>query len=263
MPDFHDTAPVTSSSAADPEVATQRLADRPRSLAHGLVELLEAQFRSGQLAPETKLPTESALMRTYGVSRTVVREALSSLQASGWVKTRHGVGSFVQAQSLAPVFALNTQQRDALHEVIATLELRVAVESEAAALAAQRRTTKQLQALHAALVLLQDALAKGVDSAAQDYVFHLELSRATHNPRFVDLLATLGVNGIPRARLSAVDGPGEAQRAYLQRVQAEHESIYQAVADQDPEAARAAMRTHLVNSRERRRRALEQGTGEL
>ncbi len=258
MPELLDTASAPSPSAADPQAA-QRLTDRPRSLAHGLVELLEAQFRAGQIAAETKLPTESALMKTYGVSRTVVREALSSLQASGWVKTRHGVGSFVQAQSLAPVFALNTQQRDTLHEVIATLELRVAVESEAAALAAQRRTAPQLQALHAALVQLQDALARGVDSAAQDYAFHLELSRATHNPRFVDLLATLGVNGIPRARLSGVDAPPE----YLQRVQAEHESIYQAVADQDPEAARAAMRTHLVNSRERRRRALEQGSGEL
>lgn len=260
MPELHDTASVTSPSAAAPQ-AVQRLTDRPRSLAHGLVELLEAQFRAGQIAPETKLPTESALMQTYGVSRTVVREALSSLQASGWVKTRHGVGSFVQAQSRTPVFALSTQQRDTLHEVIATLELRVAVESEAAALAAQRRTEPQLQALRAALVQFQAALAQGIDSAAQDYAFHLELARATHNPRFVDLLATLGVNGIPRARLSDADVPGTTQRGYLQRVQAEHESIYQAVADQDPEAARAAMRTHLVNSRERRRRALEQAAG--
>ncbi len=260
MPDLHDTASVTPSAAAGSQAA-QRLTDRPRSLAHGLVELLEEQFRTGQFAPETRLPTESALMKTYGVSRTVVREALSSLQASGWVKTRHGVGSFVQAQSLAPVFALNTQQRDTLHEVIATLELRVAVESEAAALAAQRRTQPQLQALRTALVQFQQALAQGVDSAAQDYAFHLELARATHNPRFVDLLATLGVNGIPRARLSGADAPETTQREYLQRVQAEHESIVQAVADQDPEAARAAMRTHLVNSRERRRRALEQAQG--
>ncbi|MNH28520.1 FCD domain protein [compost metagenome] len=73
----------------------------------------------------------------------------------------------------------------------------------------------------------------------------------------MDLLATLGLNGIPRARMSGTDVPGAAQREYLQRVQAEHESIYQAIADQDSEAARAAMRTHLVNSRERRRRALE------
>ena len=73
---------------------------RPRSLALGLVEAIEERIRDGRLAPGAKLPTESAVMAEFGVSRTVVREAISKLQASGRVSTRHGVGSFVVAAGL-------------------------------------------------------------------------------------------------------------------------------------------------------------------
>ena len=62
---------------------------------------------------------------------------------------------------------------------------------------------------------------------------------------------------IPRARLNTARVAGEGRREYLQRVNTEHESIVNAIANQDPEAARAAMRTHLANSRERLRRAQE------
>jgi DNA-binding FadR family transcriptional regulator len=68
-------------------------------------------------------------------------------------------------------------------------------------------------------------------------------------------LTTLGTKIIPRARLDPADALDDERRAYLRRVHAEHESIFDAIANQDPDAARAAMRTHLANSRERRRRA--------
>jgi hypothetical protein len=68
---------------------------RSRSLAHELVEGIGAQIQGQALKPGDKLPTESAIMQAYGVSRTVVREALSRLQAGGLVETRHGIGTFV------------------------------------------------------------------------------------------------------------------------------------------------------------------------
>jgi DNA-binding FadR family transcriptional regulator len=70
-------------------------------------------------------------------------------------------------------------------------------------------------------------------------------------------MATLGAMIIPRARLDPAAKPDEERQAYLRRVNAEHESILDAIANQDVEAARAAMRTHLANSRERRRRAAQ------
>ena len=105
------------------------------------------------------------------------------------------------------------------------------------------------------------AVDAGRDSVAADFRFHGEIARATQNAHFAGLLTTLGSKIIPRARLDAADTLDDEWRAYLRRVHAEHESIYDAIANQDPEAARAAMRTHLANSRERRRRAAGQGVG--
>ena len=68
-------------------------------------------------------------------------------------------------------------------------------------------------------------------------------------------VSSLGTGVIPRARLAGETPPSPERLDYLKRVNAEHESIVDAIARQDPEAARAAMRTHLANSRERRRRA--------
>ena len=78
---------------------------RPRTLALELVESLGDRIRNGQFAPGDKLPTESAIMAEFAVSRTVVREAISRLQAAGLVETRHGIGTFVLELGDAPAFA--------------------------------------------------------------------------------------------------------------------------------------------------------------
>src|SRR3954471_13829515 len=66
-----------------------------RNLAQGVVEELSGRIRQKEFKPGDKLPPESAIMEAYGVSRTVIREAISQLQASGLVQTRHGIGTFV------------------------------------------------------------------------------------------------------------------------------------------------------------------------
>ena len=110
---------------------------KPRSLALDVVERLTANIRSGQLAAGHKLPTEAELMAGLGVSRTVVREAISRLQAAALVETRHGVGTFVLANNDSPPFKVSPEQLGTLREVIALLELRIGLETEAAALAAR------------------------------------------------------------------------------------------------------------------------------
>ena len=83
-------------------------------------------------------------MERFGVSRTVVREALSRLQAGGLVETRHGVGTFVRLPDDSPPFRVSPDQLGTLREVIALLEFRISVETEAAALAAARRQSETL-----------------------------------------------------------------------------------------------------------------------
>ena len=268
--------PATDPTKPAPATARRR----PRKLALALVDGLGDRIRDGRLRPGDRLPTESTVMQEFGVSRTVVREAISRLQASGLVRTRHGVGSFVEdlgpAAGDAAGFRIGPAQVATLRDVVALLELRIGVETEAAGLAAQRRSAQHLADLRQALDAMHAAIEAGESAVAADFQFHLEISRATQNPHFSQLMAALGMSVIPRARLEAADTLADApantpantpaappavaaeRLAYLRRVQVEHESIFDAIAAQDADGARAAMRTHLANSRERRRRAAAQ-----
>ncbi len=232
-------------------------ARRPRTLALGLVDALGDRIRDGRLNAGDKLPTEAEVMAEFGVSRTVVREAISKLQAAGMVETRHGIGTFVVGAGDASAFRIEPQQLATLRDVVAVLELRIGVETEAAGLAAQRRTAANLAAMRAALAAFAAAVEEGRDAVAANLQLHSEIARATQNEHFAGLMATLGAQIIPRARLEASGVIDPQRQAYLRRVNAEHESIVDAIAAKDADAARAAMRTHLANSRERRRRAVE------
>jgi DNA-binding FadR family transcriptional regulator len=241
-------------AGADPVVST-RAPRKPRKLALELVEELGDRIREGRLATGDKLPTEAAIMAEFEVSRTVVREAISRLQAAGLVETRHGIGTFVSGVGEAPGFRIAPEQYNTLRDVIAVLELRIGIETEAAALAAMRRSDANLAQMRLALDAVAQAVEQGRDAVAADFQFHLEIARSTQNSHYVELMGSLGSGIIPRARLAVVDDLDEERRAYLRRVNVEHESIYDAIAAQDPDGARAAMRTHLANSRERRRRS--------
>ena len=228
---------------------------RPRTLAHELVDSLERRIRAGGLPAGAKLPTEAAFMAEFQVSRTVVREAISRLQAAGLVETRHGVGTFVAGPCDDPSFRIGASQLATVQDVIAMLELRIGVEVEAAGLAAQRRSPENLARMRTALDDFTAAVEAGRDAVSADFAFHLEIMRATQNPHFAQLLQTLGPSIIPRARLDAPAEVDEERQNYLRRVNTEHESVLDAIARQDLEGARAALRTHLANSRERRRRS--------
>jgi len=251
-PSISDAAADAAASASFVGVGRQR----PRGLAHGLVEDLGEKIRSQALRPGDKLPTESAIMKSFGVSRTVVREALSKLQAAGLVETHHGVGTFVLQPRAAGMFRLDSADIATSVDVLAVLELRISLETESAGLAATRRTEEHLLAMRQALDDFERNVAVAGDTVAPDFRFHLQIAQATGNPYFADIMSHLGTTIIPRTRITAIrnyDRRGE----YLSRVNREHEEIYAAIARRDPESARAAMRIHLTNSRERLRVAQE------
>ncbi len=231
---------------------TAAVAKRAPSLADRLVGELAAGMRSGDLRPGDKLPTEAQVVQRYGVSRTVVREALSRLQAAGLVETRHGVGTFVTARRERGL-AADAAEIAAVIDVMALLELRIGVESEAAALAARRRTGAQLAAMTAALTHFESALARGADTVAPDWRFHTLVAEAAGNRYFSSLMGSFGPKAIPRASLKLPGLGADELRAYLAAVNREHHDIYAAIARGDPDGARAAMRNHIGNGRERLR----------
>jgi DNA-binding FadR family transcriptional regulator len=140
---------------------------------------------------------------------------------------------------------------------MAVLELRISLETESAGLAAQRRSDEQLQEMRAALDAFEANVGGAGDAVSPDFRFHLAIANATGNRYFADIMGHLGSTLIPRTRINSPRVAQEDLEQYLRRVNREHEEIYQAIARQDPESARAAMRIHLTNSRERLRRAQE------
>jgi GntR family transcriptional repressor for pyruvate dehydrogenase complex len=226
-----------------------------RNLAQGVVAYISEAIQSGSLHPGDKLPTESEIMRIQGVSRTVVREAMSHLQAAGLVETRHGIGTFVLEPAASSALGLDPATVVTMRDVLAILELRISLETEAAALAASRRTGAQLQQLRETLDGFLAAARSGQETVAWDMQFHLTIAKASSNRYFHDILSHLGTNIIPRARINSAKLTQDDPSNYMDRVSREHEDIFNAIFRQDPESARAAMRTHLGNSRERLRQA--------
>lgn len=227
-----------------------------QNLTRSLVDALSQSIHSSAIRPGDKLPSESIIMAQYGVSRTVVREAITSLRAAGLVETRHGVGSFVRAVPACFEFRIDEAAILTLSDVLAMLELRITIETEAAAFAAARRTDAQIEKMRRALDAFRANIKSGEMAIEPDFQFHLQIANSTGNRYFVQIMTDLGTQSIPRNRLDPHQTP-EDRAEYLKVVNDEHERIFDAIVRRDPEDSRAAMRTHLVSSRERLRRAHE------
>jgi len=100
----------------------------------------------------------------------------------------------------------------------------------------------------------RERLGNGGETITPDFEFHHAIARASGNPYFSDILNSLGASMIPRSRLPTNERQPE-EVEYLVRISNEHEDTYNAIVRRDSEAARAALRNHLGNSRERMRRA--------
>ena len=221
-----------------------------------VVAALRREIEGGLRAPGDRLPTEPELIARFGVSRTVVREAVAELRADGLVDSRHGVGVFVRAPRPAREgLSLLTGSAARISDIIETLELRAAVEIEAAGLAARRASPAQEAEIEAALADFAAAMRAGEPTEAADFAFHRAVARAANNARFEEFLAYLGERTIPRAKLREAGGAAPTRDA---QIVAEHEAVARAVAARDVAGARAAMRAHLLGSLERYR-ALARG----
>lgn len=227
------------------------------ALATRIVRELREKILSGDMKPGDRMPSEQGLMDTYSVSRAVVREAISSLKAEGLMTTQQGVGAFVLQPRSAEGFQVQQADLSTVGEVLNMLELRISVETEAAALAARRRTAAQLAGIGAAYGWMEKSIADGSDAVEPDFQFHLRIAQATGNRFFSEFFGYLGVMLIPRARVNTMGQTDEQRRAYLSRANVEHEEIYSAIEARDAEAARAAMRLHLTKSRDRLRASQE------
>lgn len=246
--------------------ASSTLTGRPPSLSQRVVEALSDRIATGQLKPNERVPTEPALMQEFGVSRSVVREAISRLQAAGLLRTQQGVGSFVLAPKVSnPLLPEAAPAELKVQQKLAMLELRLSLEPEAAALAAQRRTAEQLSAMERALKDFDTQRKTGEATAEADFRFHELLAQATGNEYFVHVLHSLSSATIPRntaaprklrnAQAARFGEPSPELHSGKDITAREHHAVLEAIRRGDAAAARAAMFLHLNNSRERMKNA--------
>lgn len=210
---------------------------------------LGAQIRAGTLPPGFQLPSENELGQQFGVSRTVVREAIARLKSDGVIETRQGARAFVAEPSRASSLRLDPDIAQSVSSVLQIVELRKGIEAEAAALAAERRGEAELSAIRAALKRVAEDVRAGGDGVEADIAFHRAISAATHNPYFtatLDYLQRFLHDAVSLTRAN------EARRAdFMREVDAEHEAIVEAIAKGDSAAARQAVLAHVHNAARR------------
>ena len=221
-----------------------------RNLTEELTATLAERIRSGELTPSEKLPTEQEMIAAFGVSRTVVREAIAALRAEGLVESRQGAGVFVVGDKRRRPFRIEADGAATVEGVLGIMELRRSVEIEAAGLAAERRTEADLKAIHRAVEAFDAAIASG-DAVAADFQFHKAICEATGNPYFASFLEFLGYHIIPRQTVRVQVSSPEEMTRYLQKVAREHHQIVTAIEARDGTAARRAMGRHLTRGRDR------------
>lgn len=223
------------------------------TLADRVTELLSGQIRKGIYPVNARLPTEKFMTEQFGVSRTVIREAISRLKSEGLVESRQGSGTVVLDPASAEVFRLGSRSgrdnTDPALGVVRILELRRGIEAEMAALAAVRRSDGQMTEIREALQAIDRAVAAGGDGVEEDLAFHIAVSRATGNPHYTELLGMLTRSLRDAIRLTRGN---ESRRSDLTaQVRMEHAEICAAIEAQDAPRAREAAFLHMRNTEER------------
>jgi GntR family transcriptional repressor for pyruvate dehydrogenase complex len=206
-----------------------------------LQDIAMNRFDDGQ-----KLPSEAALCDRFGVSRPVLREALTRLKAEGLIVARQGSGSFVRRPrniTLQAGASMNAA------DIIRSLEFRLAVEAEATYLAAKRRSERDILNIAAAAEEFDRITSASEVGINSDFRFHLSIAIASRNDLFVSSLwkihRTIG------HELTLINLSARKSTARRNEVKDEHARIWAAIRDGDAMVAAETARRHIEIALER------------
>ncbi len=208
-----------------------------------IAEQIEKRILEGELRSGDRLPTEHTLAEQFHVSRTAVREAMKILSQKGLVDMRPGRGTIViDGSNEAMQDSIGLVMKLKLGEVGGSdslVEVRTILETEIAALAAARATEKEIAAMREAVKMMDESLDNAAAFIAADNNFHQALAQATQNALILILVNSI-VNLLSEQRKQIFNVEGGPQRG-----QFHHRRILESIIQRDPEAARAAMRSHM------------------
>jgi GntR family transcriptional repressor for pyruvate dehydrogenase complex len=222
---------------------------KPTRLPDQIASILMNEMEKGVLKPNEMLPTEAELSKKFGVSRAVVREALSQLKYEGLLAPHQGKGVTVVGAKGRRFFHLEELSKQSHQELIQFFELRAILESAAAAKAAERRSKVDLASLRACVNEMSQAVDDDKIGSQPDLAFHKGIAEAAGNVHLKNLMQFLNdklLLTIEKARNNTRLKPGLSNE-----VQKEHEAIFKAIEAKDPEGARIASLAHLANAAKR------------
>lgn len=217
---------------------------RELTLSNRVTGEIEALIVQNRLQPGDRLLAERELARQFGVSRTVIREAVRALTAKGLLEVHAGSGTIVRAptaQNVSQSMTLYLRGSQSQRDFGKVLEVRSLLEVEIAGLAAERRTSKDIEAM-TTILQRTDQVVTREKFVSWDMEFHLLLAQATHNELFTLLLDSVA-EAMRQLREVAFDITGAPSRAYKY-----HSAILEQVKAGDRKGARQAMREHLAEA---------------
>ncbi len=214
-----------------------------------VAEHLTSEIRKNRLKSGEKLPPEAELCKHYGVSRTVIREALARLKHDGLLESRQGSGIIVASWKKRRSFRLDWLDLQDPYNINFLYELRVFIGVEAASLAAIRHKRADIERLNALMEDMAQAIKKGEDGAIPHRAFHKLIVEASYNPYFIEFESFIqdrlwDVMQQARKRTQTTEG-------LAPKVHKEHSLVVEAIASGSPELAREAALNHLLNAAKR------------
>lgn len=211
---------------------------RRNRLAAQTAEILLERIRAGEWQLGHKLPGEATLALEVGVGRSTLREAIRELAGKGVLDSRQGSGVFVVSTDTTEDWDVVLQRVT----IASVIEARVAIEAEAAALAAHRRTPSDLRAIRRAFVRRSGANFSVEEFVDADMALHREVVAAAHN----DVMLELFDGFVPRVRLAMIEMLKLRPIEDPQEDESAHSDLVEAIANRDPIAAARSSRTHLT-----------------
>jgi len=217
-----------------------------RRLYRQIADQLRALIDSGEYAVGSRLPTERDLAEQLKVSRPTVREALIALEVEGRVRIRVGSGIYVIEQAAVTTPWPTSVTIEGPFELLRAREF---IEGAIAEQAARVATAEDIERIDTALAAMATVQHPGEASMIHDRAFHLAVAGSLGNAVLVRVVGELFDQRLNPyfAKLAHYFENPESWRA----AHAEHRAIRDAIAARDPDAAGAAMRSHLARSQER------------
>jgi GntR family transcriptional repressor for pyruvate dehydrogenase complex len=223
---------------------------RGTTTAEEVVARLRDMIHSGELASGDRLPPERDLAKLLGVSRPTLRAGIRSLTAVGILQSKQGAGTFVaEAEDSPTLDASALRLMSALHGFTSDemFEARLALEMSIAALAAERATAEDMARLAEEVAGMYASLEKPEQYLVHDMQFHQSVAAASGNrilTALMNMVATILFDYRSKTVKRAIDLKDSAEQ---------HHNIYRAIREHDTEAARQAMRFHLLETQRAQR----------